>query len=65
MTVSQTIIAAQEHAKHGRIETACQLIRDRMEIAKRGNDQIRLDIARLAVLDAAIDAMVSRSQPAA
>ena len=61
MTISQTIITAQEYANRGHVEAACKIIRKRMAIAKRGKDQMRLDMARLAILDAAVDAIVARS----
>ena len=47
MTISQTIITAQEYANRGHVEAACKIIRKRMAIAKRGKDQMRLDMARL------------------
>ena len=61
MTIAQTIITAQEYANRGHVEAACKIIRKRMATAKRGKDQMRLDIARLAILDAAVDATVARS----
>jgi len=61
MTISQTIITAQECANRGHVEAACKIIRKRMAITKRGKDQMRLDMARLAILDAAVDATVARS----
>lgn len=61
MTITQTIITAQEYANLGAVEAACRLLRDRMATAKRGKDQFRLDVARLAILDAAVDATVARS----
>ena len=61
MTIAQTIVTAQEYANRGHVEAACKIIRKRMATAKRGKDQMRLDIARLAILDAAVDATVARS----
>ena len=62
MTIDQTIITAQEYAKRDCVEAACKILRNRMATAKRGKDQVRLDVARLAILDAAVDATVARSQ---
>lgn len=64
MTIDQTIITAQEYAKLDCIEAACRILRERMAKTKRGKDQMRLDMARIAILDAAVDATVARSQRA-
>jgi len=64
MTIAQTIITAQEYAKRDAVEAACRLLNDAMSRAKRGKDQMRLDIAKQAILDAAVDATVARSQRA-
>ena len=65
MTIAQTIITAEEYANRGCIEAACKMLRAKMATAKRGKDQMRLDAARLRIIDAAIDATVARSQRAA
>jgi len=62
MTIAQTIITAQEYAKRDAIEAACRLLNNAMATAKRAKDQMRIDIAKREILDAAVDAMVSRSQ---
>ena len=64
MTIAQTIITAQEYANRDAVEAACRLLNDAMSRAKRGKDQMRLDIAKLAILDDAVDATVARSQRA-
>ena len=61
MTIAQTIITAQEYAKRDAVEAACRLLNAAMEKAKRGSDQMRIDIAKRQILDAAIDATVARS----
>ena len=61
MTIKQTIITAQELANRGHIEAACRRLNDAMAKAKRGSDQMRLDIAKRKILDAAVDATVARS----
>jgi hypothetical protein len=64
MTIAQTIITAQEYAKLGAVEAACRILRNRMATAKRGSDQMKLDMARMAILDAAVDATVARANAA-
>lgn len=64
MTIAQTIITAQEYANRDAVEAACRILNEAIIKAKRGKDQMRLDIAKLAILDAAVDATVARSQRA-
>ena len=64
MTIAQTIITAQEYSNRDAVEAACRLLNDAMSRAKRGKDQMRLDIAKRAILDGAVDATVARSQRA-
>ena len=64
MTIAQTIITAQEYAKRDAVDAACRLLNDAMSRANRGKDQMRLDIAKRAILDAAVDATVASSQRA-
>ena len=61
MTINQTIITAQEYANRGAVEAACRLLNAAMARAKRDKDQVRCDIAKRAILDAAVDATVARS----
>lgn len=61
MNIAHTIITAQEYAKLGAVDAACRILRNRMATAKRGADQLKLDMARLKILDAAVDATVARS----
>ena len=61
MTITQTIITAQEYAKRDAIEAACRLLNKAMVTAKRAKDQMRIEIAKREILDAAVDATVSRS----
>ena len=64
MTIQQTIITAQEYAKRDAVEAACRILSAAMAKAKRGKDQMRLDIAKMAILDAAVDATVAKSNRA-
>jgi hypothetical protein len=64
MTITQTIITAQEYAKRDAVEAACRLLNAAMAKAKRGADQMRLDIAKHQILDAAVEATVARSRRA-
>lgn len=62
MTINKTITLAQDHARNGNIEGACRILQTAFRVAKSGRSQMRLDMARLAILDAAVDATVARSQ---
>lgn len=64
MTIAQTIITAQEYANRDAVEAACRILNEAIIKAKRGKDQMRLDIAKRAILDGAVDATVARSQRA-
>jgi hypothetical protein len=62
MTIKQTIITAQEYANRDAVEAACRILNAAIAKAKRGSDQMRLDVAKRQILDAAVDATVARSQ---
>jgi len=62
MTIAKTIILAQEYAKRDAVDVACRVLNNAMATAKRSKDQMRIDIAKREILDAAIDATVARSQ---
>jgi hypothetical protein len=61
-TITRTIEIAEQHAANGNTPAACRVLNFAIRAALSGKSQIRLDMAKARILDAAIDATVARSQ---
>jgi hypothetical protein len=62
MTVAKTIAIANQHAKNGNVEGACRILESAKRAARSNRSQWAFEIAKARILDAAVDAMVARSQ---
>jgi len=61
MTVANTIKIAQKHAADGNVPAACRILDGAIRAALSSKAQWTLSIAKRRILDAAVDATVSRS----
>lgn len=62
MTIAQTIAIANQHAANGNVPAACRILDGAIRAALRPKGQMQLSIVKQRILDAAVDATVSRSQ---
>ena len=61
MTVAKTIKLAEQHAANGNIQAACRILDGHIRAALSARSQVTLSIAKMRILDAAVDATVARS----
>ena len=61
MTVAKTIKLAEQHASNGNVPAACRIIDGHIHAALSARSQMTLSIAKMRIIDAAVDATVARS----